>query len=182
MPASKDDIADVFWTHVEHYGFAKTSIEEVARELGISKTTVYQYFSGKDDILDYVIRNAAWREVGEIEQEYAALLSYGDRFEKLVRERVLQETRDWLDRYQDTRARHQFELGARVFGQVYDILVQRWIAEGAEAGEFQLIAGDVLLTARCVGSILQYAIAQTRADRALDIDDAIVEAVRKLLA
>ena len=182
MPATKDEIAQLFWRHVEHYGFAKTSVGDVARELGISKTTVYQYFSGKDEILRYVVLNAAKREADRIENEYRGLPTYWDRFERLVREVVLQSTRDWLDRYQETKAKHQLEFGARVYGEVYDTLVQRWAAEGAEAGEFHLIAGDVLLTARFVGSVLQGAIKMTRADREWQIDDAVVEAVHKLLA
>jgi AcrR family transcriptional regulator len=182
MPATKDEIAELFWRHVEHYGFAKTSVGEVAAELGISKTTVYQYFSSKDDMLRYVIQNAAKEEADQVEREYAALPTYWDRFEKLVRERVLQSTRDWLDRYQDTEAKNQFEFGARVYGEVYDTLVQRWADEGAKAGEFHLVQGDLLLTARFIGSVLQFAIARTRVDRERDIDDAVVEAVRKQLA
>ncbi len=182
MPATKDEIAQLFLRHVEHYGLAKTSVEEVARELGISKTTVYQNFSSKDEILQYVVQDAAQHEADQVEREYAGLPTYWDRFERLVRERVLQSTRDWLDRYQATEARHQFEFGVRVYGQVYDTLVQRWAAEGAEAGEFHLIGRDVVLTARFIGSVLQFAIARTRADRDRDIDDAVVEAVRKLLA
>ena len=157
MPATKDEIADRFWQHVEHYGFAKTSVGDIAGELGISKTTIYQHFASKDDILRYVVEDAAKREVDSVEEEYADLPTYWDRFEKLTRERVLASTR------------------------TYDRLVRRWAAEGAEAGEFHLVHDDVLLTARFVGSILQYAIAQTRADRSLDIDDAVVEAIRKLL-
>lgn len=182
MPATKDEIADLFWRHVEHYGFAKTSVEEVARELGISKTTVYQHFSGKDDILRYVIHNAATVEAERVEKEYASLPTYWARFEKLIRESVLQSTRDWLDRYQATEAKHQFEFGARVYGEVYDRLVQRWAGEGAKAGEFHLVGGDLVLTARFIGSVIQFAIARTRADRDRDIDDEVVEAVRKLLA
>ena len=164
MPATKDEIAQLFLRHVEHYGLAKTSVGDVARELGISKTTVYHYFSSKDDILQYAIQQAAQQEADQVEREYAGLPTYWARFEKLVRERVLQSTRDWLDRYQETPVRHQFELGVRVYGTVYDTLVQRWAAEGAEAGEFHLIGGDVLLTARFVGSVLQFAIAKTRAE------------------
>lgn len=181
MPATKDEIAERFWRHVEHYGFAKTSVGDVARELGISKTTIYQYFKSKDDILHYVIQSAAKREAEQVELEYAELATYRQRIERLARDKVLQSTRDWLERYQETEARHQFELGARVFGQVYDTLLQRWVAAGAAAGEFRLIDGDVVLTARFVGSILQFAIRQTRVDRTRQIDDAVVEAVHRLL-
>jgi AcrR family transcriptional regulator len=181
MPATKDEIAQLFWQHVEHYGFGKTSVEDVARELGISKTTIYQHFRSKDDILHYVIQAAARHEAEGVERDYDDLETYADRIERLTRERVLQSTRDWLDRYQGTEARHQFELGARVFGEVYDLLLQRWIGAGAKTGEFTLVNGDAKLTAKFVGSILQYAIRQTRADRGRQIDDAVVEAVRRLL-
>ncbi len=182
MPATKDEIAALFWRYVEHYGFGKTSVGEIARELGISKTTIYQHFKSKEDMLDYVIRNAATREAEQVEGEYASLPTYWARLEKLVRERVLQSTRDWLDRYQPTEARHQFELGALVFGQVYSKLIERWAVAGAAAGEFQLVGGDAALTQRLAGSMIQWAIRETRANRGHPVDEYLVEAIRKLLA
>jgi len=182
MPATKDEIAQRFWQHVEHYGVAKTSVGEVARELGISKTTVYQHFSSKDDILHYVIESGARGEAERIEREFAALPTYWDRIEKFVRKDVLQQTRDWLDRYQETEARHQFELGARIARQAYDALMRGWVSEGAKAGEFHLIGGDAALTARCMGAIALDATEQIREDRDRDIDDAVIEALHKLLA
>jgi AcrR family transcriptional regulator len=182
MPATKDEIAERFWRHVEHYGFAKTSVGEVARELGISKTTVYQYFSSKDEILRFVIESGAKGEAERMEREFAAIPTYWGRIEKLVREDVLQQTRDWLDRYQQTEARHQFELGGRIARQMYDSLVRGWVAKGAEAREFNLIAGDAALTARFIGAVVLDATEQIREDRDRDIDEAVIEAVRKLLA
>ena len=37
------------------YGPAKTSVEEIAREAGLSKATVYNYFTGKEAIVAEVI-------------------------------------------------------------------------------------------------------------------------------
>ncbi len=82
-----------------------------------------------------------------MEREYDALPTYWARIEKLVRERVMQSTREWLDRYQKTEARHQFELGAHLFG-----------------------------------AVLQSAISRTRREPGRNIDDSVLEAVRKLLA
>lgn len=182
MPATKDEIAERFWRHVEHYGFAKTSVEEVARELGISKTTIYQHFSSKDDILQYVIRTVAEQEAALVESEYTSLPTYWARFEKLVREVVMEGTRDKMAHFTGLESQHELELGARIYGQVYDTLVQRWAAEGAKSGEFHLISNDVVLTARFVGSAIQFGIARTRTDPEHPIDDSVVEAVRKLLA
>jgi AcrR family transcriptional regulator len=47
---------------VERWGLAKTSIEDVATEAGLSRATVYRYFSGGRDEL--VTETIAW-EVGE---------------------------------------------------------------------------------------------------------------------
>ena len=33
------------------YGPSKTSVEEIAREAGYSKATVYNYFSGKESVI-----------------------------------------------------------------------------------------------------------------------------------
>lgn len=182
MPATKDEIAERFWRHVEHYGVAKTSVGEVARELGISKTTVYQHFSGKDDILHYLIEQGAKGEAERIEREFASMPTYWGRIERFIREGVLQQTRDWLDRYQETEARHQFELGGRIAREAYHSLMIGWVSEGAAAGEFNVIAGDAALTARFMGAVVLDATEQIREDRTRNIDDAVIEAVRKLLA
>ncbi|KUG25468.1 transcriptional regulator, tetr family [hydrocarbon metagenome] len=47
-------------THFMHYGFHKTTMEEIAKELRISKKTIYKHFSSKDDLVRAVfirIRN-----------------------------------------------------------------------------------------------------------------------------
>jgi AcrR family transcriptional regulator len=181
MPATKDEIAQLFWRHVEHYGFPKTSVEEVARELGISKRTVYQYFSSKEDILHYVIENAALRIAERIESEYAAEPTFWGRLERLVRDHVLRSTREWLDRYQQTEARHQFELGVRINREAFDGLIRRWLAAGAKVGEFRLVR-DEAFTAAMIGAILTTSIERIREDRDTDVDDSVVEAIRKLLA
>jgi AcrR family transcriptional regulator len=182
MPATKDEIAQLFWRHVEHYGFAKTSVGDVARELGISKMTVYQHFSSKDDILHYVIRRAAEEEADRIVREYADLPTYWGRIEKFIREDVLQQTRDWLDENEKTEARHQFELGGRIARETYHSLMVRWVTEGAAAGEFRPIAGDPELTARFMGVVALDATEQIRENRDRDIDDAVIEAGRRLFA
>jgi AcrR family transcriptional regulator len=180
MPASKDEIADLFWRHVQHYGFAKTSVGEVAAELGISKTTVYQHFSSKQDILRYVIEGAARHGAERMRIEYSTIPTYWGRIERLIREDVLQQTRDWLDQNLESEARHQFELGGKIARATYHSLMVGWVTKGTEAGEFHPIAGDAELTARFMGAIALDATELIREDRSRDIDDAVIEAARRL--
>ena len=50
----KDKILDAVARLIERYGLKKFTVDEVAAELGISKKTLYQYFSSKDEMIrDY---------------------------------------------------------------------------------------------------------------------------------
>ena len=37
------------------YGFRRTSVDEIASRIGISKKTIYKYFSSKDELIRAVI-------------------------------------------------------------------------------------------------------------------------------
>lgn len=47
----KDRILDVVARLIERYGLKKFTVDEVAAEAGISKKTLYQYFSSKDEMI-----------------------------------------------------------------------------------------------------------------------------------
>lgn len=47
----KDQILDVVARLIQRYGLKKFTVDEVAAELHISKKTIYQYFSGKDEMI-----------------------------------------------------------------------------------------------------------------------------------
>ena len=56
------------------HGFAKTTVEEIARAAGVSKALVYHHFRGKEDILEAVVERTLteWSEVsGEPDLERA---------------------------------------------------------------------------------------------------------------
>jgi AcrR family transcriptional regulator len=46
----REDILRAASTIFEHYGFRRASLEEIAREAGISRTGLYHHFSSKEDI------------------------------------------------------------------------------------------------------------------------------------
>lgn len=39
------------------YGFQRVSVEEICRQAGVSKVTFYKYFSGKDDLILFIVRS-----------------------------------------------------------------------------------------------------------------------------
>lgn len=43
---------------VNQYGVKRFTVDDIARDLGISKKTIYKYFKGKDDIISELIRSS----------------------------------------------------------------------------------------------------------------------------
>ena len=56
---ARERIADAAMRCVDRYGPGKTGLSDVARELGVTRQTVYRYFAGTDDLLAAVARSAA---------------------------------------------------------------------------------------------------------------------------
>jgi AcrR family transcriptional regulator len=49
-----DRITEATYRCIELYGYAKTTMEAIARQAGFSRGTVYNYFSSKDEILERI--------------------------------------------------------------------------------------------------------------------------------
>lgn len=56
-----DSIIKTADSRFKQYGYKKTTVNEIAADLGISKKTLYEVFSSKEEI----IRETAWRETVE---------------------------------------------------------------------------------------------------------------------
>lgn len=52
----KDQIIEAARLLFHKYGFKKVSMDEIAREAGVTKKTIYSYFSSKEDLLNYFIQ------------------------------------------------------------------------------------------------------------------------------
>lgn len=54
----KQEIIDCTIRLLIENGYHNTNLKGIAQELGLGRTTIYQYFENKDDIINYAIRNA----------------------------------------------------------------------------------------------------------------------------
>ena len=52
----KDQIIEAARLLFHKYGFKKVSMDEIARGAGVTKKTIYTYFSSKEDLLNYFIQ------------------------------------------------------------------------------------------------------------------------------
>lgn len=54
-------ILDSGFTYFRQYGIRAVTLDEIAMQLGISKKTIYEYFSGKDELVTCVIQKRVER-------------------------------------------------------------------------------------------------------------------------
>ena len=131
-------------------GFPETSMREVAAAVGIGKSTLYDYFRTKDEILIWGIEDIAM-DLTVMARETAALpLPAAERLRKVMREHVAA-----LDARKEFYLRLSFEvqrlsLKAQKRIQVrrheYQDVVAQLIAEGIREGSFRNV--DPLPVAR----------------------------------
>ena len=50
------------------YGFRSVSMDDIARHLGVSKKTIYQYFADKDEVVESVAREHMQRQKEQFER------------------------------------------------------------------------------------------------------------------
>ncbi len=177
MPAGRDEIALGFMALAVRFGFKRTSVEDVARALRISKKTIYEYFASKDELLEYAL------ELGAREQRH--------RVESLLTEttalgRALQVTRialaDARAGFAQNPAVELVDPGiqAAVNDRVYGPMVRDLLEQGVAAGEFDVADPDQ--TSRFVQAVGMEAVRQIHDDPASRPEEAAVEAIRRLIA
>ena len=70
----------LFWK----FGIRRVTIEEIARESGVSKVTIYKFFKNKIEIAKTVINNI----LSNAEKEYKALMAKDIPFEEKIKSRL----------------------------------------------------------------------------------------------
>ncbi|MEM6386424.1 MAG: helix-turn-helix domain-containing protein [Pseudomonadota bacterium] len=87
MDAKTLDIVKAGWAMFARYGYAKTTMSDIAGEAGVARQTVYNAFSSKEDILRAVVRlageealsevQAAWADAGSLSEKISIFQSLG---------------------------------------------------------------------------------------------------------
>ena len=54
----KDQVIEAARELFHQFGFKKVSMDEIAAKAGVTKKTIYMYFSSKEELLKYFIQEA----------------------------------------------------------------------------------------------------------------------------
>lgn len=141
---SKEDVrellVDAAVKRFEHYGYKKTTIDEIAVDAGISKGAVYLHFSSKEELLYECIKKHVSERISQLEEISAVPGSALDRLSVMVI--------DWVEQSVERRSRifggapMESEISPptkeKIKGMIMPVLqgsLKKLIVEGVESGE-----------------------------------------------
>lgn len=124
-------------------GYASTRLEDVAKRAGVSKGTLYLYFTNKEELFKAVVRDSILPSMGEAELQIA---EFDGASAELLRSLIM----GWWERLGNTKASGIMKLMMAEAGNFPDLaqfyreeVIQRWsammggvLARGVARGEF----------------------------------------------
>lgn len=137
----RDQIVVAAKEHFSHYGFAKTTVSDLARSIGFSKAYIYKFFDSKQAIGEAICAASLARIIAAADESVSGGKTATDKFRKLFRSLV--ETSAALffsDRkLYDIAAVSQAEHWSSTtdYSEKVLALVKQIVLEGRESGEFE---------------------------------------------
>lgn len=178
MSTTKQQIAQAFERRLAEAGYDRATLDDVARELRISKKTIYVHFEGKRDIYAYLVAGQAAREKMRLAAAVATLPTYAARVEALLK-LVLGSARAHINETGREEWLREYEIAADAFRQANGELLRELIAAGMDAGEFE--AGDVAFLERAIAAMVLDYLVVVNEDPAVDHDSELIERILKFL-
>ncbi|MCZ7662504.1 MAG: TetR/AcrR family transcriptional regulator [Thermoleophilia bacterium] len=178
MNATKQRIAETFERHVESRGYARTTLDEVASELKISKKTIYVHFEGKRDIYAHVVARQAQKMKRRLAASVAPLPTYAGRVETAVRS-ILEQGRAHIDETAEDEWLREYEVAADAFRKANGDLLRELVQGGMDVGEFR--TGDASLVEKMIAAMIVEYLLLVNADPSYNRDTELLERIGRFV-
>jgi len=178
MAVTKDQIADVVAKHVARFGYQKTTVDDIAADLGISKKTLYQHFDSKRDMYGYLVGRLASQSRSEMAAALAELPTYRKKVRALVA-MILTTARAHILETAEADWRGEFEVAADAYREATGSLLERLVQSGIEEGEFAV--RDAGLARRMVSAMFIEYTLMVRDDPTYDRDEELQAGIARYL-
>jgi AcrR family transcriptional regulator len=174
-----EQIADVFQKRFNHFGFKKTSVDDVAKEMKISKKTIYSFFSTKEKIFYFIVSRVAKTLSNQMAKKLNDCSTSTEKITKLVN-LIFIETKKWLKDGNDAfEFQYKYEISEIAFKNAYNALFQEIINEGVKNEEFKSVNID--LTVLFINGIFSESMKSVNKNPDLNLEIEVVNAILKLL-
>lgn len=153
------DIVRAAETVFRRWGLSKTTMEDIAREAGKGKSTLYYYFQSKDDILEAMAQYELDRIMGLAREAIAGKRTAKDQLLAYVLT-IFQEIRELMIPLNFERdiasVRAVIDRVGDKFIALNEKVVEPILCSGLERGEFRSIhLEDLKITTQAIGGIIK---------------------------
>ncbi len=175
----KHRIAETFQEHVEIFGFNKTSVDEIAGTLRISKKTIYQLFSSKQEIFNYIVEIKAEVYRKDILNTLASQYTHRQKMNSMVN-LFLNHRVEWNRKQRSIKTRHKAEISLAAFNQAFFDILADLVRDGIKRNIYSV--KDATLTLAFIRSILMCAMDRVSLDSDQALERETVTAINRLLS
>lgn len=137
----RTQIVEAAAEHFSRYGYEKTTVSDLAKEIGFSKAYIYKFFDSKQAIGEVICTNTLNTILNAVDEAMLGAPTASERFRRMFKAVVEASVRLF---FQDRKlydiaasaAGEQWQSCAAYHDQIKKIIIEI-IREGREAGEFE---------------------------------------------
>lgn len=136
-----------------HYGYKKTTIDDIAQEAGIGKGTVYLYFDGKEEIMLTIAENVKRNITAQMQAIAGSLAAPEEKLRRMIMASIVtvhdacNTTAHGIELVDEMLRPKIMKCGMEQKEAQYD-LIAHVLEEGVSRGDFSLLDGDTQRAAR----------------------------------
>jgi AcrR family transcriptional regulator len=178
VSATRQQITDAFERLVALQGYDKANLDDLSRELRISKKTIYVHFAGKRDIYASVVVRQAEAMKAQLAATVCALPTTTERLRAAMRA-ILQMARTHILATGQDEWLREYEVAADAFRKANGDLLRELVQEGIDSGEFR--PGDAALVEKLATAMILEYLLRVNAEPAYDRDEEVVERITRFV-
>ncbi|MHA1510668.1 MAG: TetR/AcrR family transcriptional regulator [Promethearchaeota archaeon] len=178
----KQEIADKFWEFFLRHGMVKTIVNDVSKELHMSKKTIYKYFKGgKQEVLYFIFSKVGQQTLIIMEKEISNLHTSWEKMEYIIHKIFEISVPYVLDNVADKEEDYVTEnrIGGNAFKDVFQDLFIEILNEGINKNEFSI--NDAKQTFNFIYGILLESMIMIHDDPEVNVLDQVILTVKKIV-
>jgi AcrR family transcriptional regulator len=146
-----DRIVEIAQARFDHFGYKKTTMAEIARDAGVSKKTIYEYFPSKEALFSFVMDKVALGIKRGLVREIEGEPDTARRLERLLT-LILERSAEYHRSEMSPLFTPVESLAEQAFKHALRPLLAELIAQGMEENLF--VKNDPGLAADLIGSVV----------------------------
>ena len=144
---TKEDILFAAKKAFGRFGYKKTTMEDIARELGLTSPAIYKYFRSKEELFKECIRTEAKKLMEKVEKEVRKANSPEEKLKTFVKEKLknIQDTLELFSVSRDIAVELKREVDSIKDSEITEAeanFITQIIQEGIKKGRFRNVQPD----------------------------------------